>query len=97
MIVKKNLLLINERCTMKISRMNPLKGESKTAAFFDIQTEEEIIIKGFRLVNGSNGMFLASPDEKGKDGKFYDKVIVPKELKEKLEKMAIDEYNKLKG
>ena len=30
---------------MKISRMNPLKGESKTAAFFDVQTEEEIIIK----------------------------------------------------
>ena len=27
--------------------MNPLKGESKTAAFFDVQTEEEIIIKGF--------------------------------------------------
>ena len=94
---QKNLLLINERCTMKISRMNPLKGESKTAAFFDIQTEEEIIVKGFRLVNGTNGLFLASPDEKGKDGKFYDKVIVPKELKEKLEKMAIDEYNKLKG
>lgn len=82
---------------MKISRMNPLKGESKTAAFFDIQTEEEIIIKGFRLVSGTNGLFLSVPDEKGKDGKFYDKVIVPKELREKLEKMAIEEYDKLKG
>ena len=81
---------------MKISRMNPLKGESKTAAFFDIQTEEEIIIKGFRLVSGANGLFLSVPDEKGKDGKFYDKVIVPKELKEKLEKMAIEEYTRLK-
>ena len=77
--------------------MNPLKGESKTAAFFDIQTEEEIIIKGFRIVNGANGLFMAAPDEKGKDGKFYDKVIVPKELKEKLEKMALDEYARLKG
>ena len=77
--------------------MNPLKGESKTAAFFDIQTEEEIIIKGFRIVNGANGLFMAAPDEKGKDGKFYDKVIVPKELKDKLEKMALDEYARLKG
>ena len=82
---------------MKISRMNPLKGESKTAAFFDVQTEEEIIIKGFRIVNGSNGLFMAAPDEKGKDGKFYDKVILPKELKEKLEKMALAEYTRLKG
>ena len=94
---QKFLLLFIERCTMKISRMNPLKGESKTAAFFDIQTEEEIIIKGFRLVSGTNGLFLSAPDEKGKDGKFYDKVIVPKELKEKLEKMAIEEYTRLKG
>lgn len=77
--------------------MNPIKGESKTAAFFDIQTEEEIIIKGFRLVNGQNGLFMAAPDEKGKDGKFYDRVIVPKELKEKLEKMALEEYERLKG
>ena len=82
---------------MKISRMNPLKGESKTAAFFDIQTEEEIIIKGFRIVNGANGLFVSVPDEKGKDGNFHDKVIVPKELKEKLEKMALDEYARLKG
>lgn len=93
----KILLLNNERCTMKISRMNPLRGESKTAAFFDIQTEEGIIIKGFRLVNGSNGMFLASPDEKGKDGKFYDTVIVPKEIKTELEKTAIEEYTRIKG
>ncbi len=93
----KNFLLTNEGYTMKISRMNPLRGESKTAAFFDVQTEEGIIIKGFRLVSGSNGLFLAAPDEKGKDGKFYDTVIVPKELKSDLEKVAIEEYTRLKG
>ena len=93
----KILLLTNERCTMKISRMNPLRGESKTAASSDIQTEEGIIIKGIRLVNGSNGMFLASPDEKGKDGKFYDTVIVPKEMQTELDQTAIEEYSRIKG
>jgi len=73
--------------------MNKLNGEGKTAAFLDIQTDDDIIIKGFRLVNGSNGLFLASPDEKGKDGKYYDKVILPNELKQKLTQLAIDEYN----
>lgn len=83
---------------MKISRMNPIKkADSRTAAFFDIQTDDGIIIKGFRLVNGTNGLFLSAPDEKGKDGKFYDTVILPKELKEQLEKMALDEYAKVKG
>jgi len=81
---------------MKILRMNPLKseGSGKTAAFLDIQTGDGIIIKGFRLVNGSNGLFLSSPDQKGKDGKYYETVTLPKEMKSELEKMAIEEYNK---
>jgi stage V sporulation protein G len=80
---------------MKIIRLNPLKsdGSGKTAAFFDIQTNDGITIKGFRLVNGSNGLFMSAPDQKGKDGKYYETVILPKEMKSELEKMAIEEYN----
>jgi len=80
---------------MKIIRMNPLKSEGggKTAAFFDVQTDDGIMLKGFRLVNGSNGLFLSSPDQKGKDGKYYETVILPKEMKSDLEKMAIEEFN----
>ena len=81
---------------MKIIRMNPLKsdGSGKTAAFFDIQTNDGITIKGFRLVNGSNGLFMSAPDQKGKDGKYYENIILPKEMKSELEKMALEEYNK---
>jgi stage V sporulation protein G len=84
---------------MKIVRMNHLKSNSggKTAAFFDIQTDEGITIKGFKVVNGSNGLFVSSPDEKGKDGKYYETVILPKEMKDNLQKIALDEYDKTKG
>jgi len=84
---------------MKIVRMNPLKSNAggKTAAFFDIQTQDGIIIKGFRIVNGVKGLFISSPDEKGKDGKYYETVILPKEMKDSLEKLAIEEYNKAKN
>ena len=80
---------------MKIVRMNPLKSEGggKTVAFFDAQTNDGIIIKGFRLVNGSNGLFLSSPDQKGKDGKYYETIILPKEMRSELEKLALDEFN----
>jgi stage V sporulation protein G len=83
---------------MKVVRMNHLKSNSggKTAAFFDIQSDDGIIIKGFKVVNGSNGLFVSSPNEKGKDGKYYETVILPKELKENLEKIALDEYDKTK-
>jgi stage V sporulation protein G len=48
------------------------------------------------VVNGSNGLFVSSPNEKGKDGKYYDSVIMPKEMKEKLDKIALDEFDKTK-
>ena len=84
---------------MKVVRMNHLKSNSggKTAAFFDIQTDDGIIIKGFRIVNGSNGLFISAPDEKGKDGKYYETVTLPKEMKNHLENLALEEYNKTKG
>ncbi len=83
---------------MKIVRMNHLKNNSgtKTAAFFDIQTNDGITIKGFKIVNGANGMFVSPPNEKGKDGKYYDSVLLPKDMKENLEKLALDEYDKSK-
>jgi stage V sporulation protein G len=76
--------------------MNPVKNSSggKLAAYFDIQTPDGIIIKGFRIVSGSNGFFISSPDEKGKDGKYYESVILPKEIKRDLEKTALEELKK---
>jgi len=81
---------------MKIYRMNKLDSNTagKVAAFVDLQTNDGIILKGFRLVDGSNGLFLSAPDQKGKDGKYYENVILPKELKEQAEKLAISEYQK---
>lgn len=75
--------------------MNKLKGNTKTVAFFDIQTEEGIIIKGFRIINGNNGLFVSSPDEKGRDGKYHERVTLPKELRSSLENDAIEEYNRM--
>jgi stage V sporulation protein G len=37
---------------------------------------------------------MSAPDEKGKDGKYYESVILPKQMKSSLEKMAVEEYNK---
>ena len=80
---------------MKINRMNPYDGESKTSAFFDLETDEGIIIKGFTLVESVNGLFVSAPSEKGKDGKYYDKVVLSNELKTDLNDLAISHYNQL--
>ena len=80
---------------MKISRLNKYDSESKTKAFFDMETEEGIVIKGFTLVEGSNGLFASIPSHKGKDDKYYENVIMSKEQKKELNDLAVAKYNEL--
>jgi stage V sporulation protein G len=77
---------------MKIERMN--KGEwGKLRAFFDLRTSEGIVVKGFKLVEGINGMFVGMPSQKGKDDEFFDTVFMERDMREELNQIAMDAYN----
>ena len=76
---------------MKIERIN--KGTwGKIRAFFDIKTEEGFIVKGFKIVEGINGLFVGFPSQKGQDEEYYDTVFADKELRDELTQKAIKEY-----
>ena len=79
---------------MKISRMT--KGEwSKIRAFFDLETEDGFTLKGFKLVEGSNGLFVGFPSQKDKEGEYNDTIFADKTLKQKLNQLALDYYNRV--
>ena len=80
---------------MKIERMN--KGSwGKVRAFFDIRTEEGLVVKGFKIMEGINGMFVSMPSQKGKnpqgDDEWFDTVWAEKELRDELNQLALNEY-----
>lgn len=77
---------------MKISKMK-LWSNGNIRAFFDLETEEGIIIKGFKVVDGSNGLFVGFPASKGKDDNWYDDVYMSKEMKIHLNNIVVDYYN----
>ena len=64
----------------------------KIRAFFDLQTEEGFTIKGFKLVEGINGLFVGFPSQKGNDDEYRDTVWAERELKDDLTQLAIKEY-----
>ena len=64
----------------------------KVRAFFDLTTEDGFIIKGFRLVEGINGLFVSMPSQKGQDGEYYDTVLADRVLRDKISQMAIQVY-----
>ena len=78
---------------MKISRMN--KGEwGKVRAFFDLEIEG-LTIKGFKVVQGIDGLFVGFPSQKDKEGEYKDTVYADKTLKQKLNQLALDYYNRV--
>ncbi len=60
-----------EGVSLEVVRLRRFDGDSKLKAFVDIAIGD-FIIKGFRIVQGEKGLFLGLPQEKGKDGKWYD-------------------------
>ena len=78
---------------MKIESMN--KGSwGKVRAFFDLSTKEGFTIKGFKLIEGINGLFVSNPSQKGNDNEYYDTIwIESKDLREQLNQLAINTYN----
>ena len=76
---------------MKIERMN--KGEwGKLRAFFDLSTQEGFTIKGFKIIEGINGLFVSMPSQKSNDGEFYDSVFASKDLRDELNQLALKIY-----
>ena len=77
---------------MEISRMK--KGEwGKVVSFFDVKTQDGLNIKGFKLVKGSDGLFVGYPSVKKADGEYDTTVWAEKEIKAKLHQIALDYYN----
>lgn len=83
---------MEEALDLKVVRLHRYDGESKTKAFADIAIGD-FIIKGLRIVQGQKGLFLAMPQEKSKDGKWYNVFYpVTKEARQDLADLVLAAY-----
>ena len=73
---------------MEVIKYTKLDNGNNTKGFLTIKTSEGFEMKGFKLIEGENGLFVGAPSQKGKDEKWYDMVWIPKELNEKLVELA---------
>ena len=47
--------------------VRPFNGTGKTRAFVQLTVNKVLSIDGFKIVEGSNGLFVAAPQHKGKN------------------------------
>lgn len=70
-----------------------LTSIGKIRALVDIQTSEGFIIRGFKVVEGDNGLFVGMPSERTRSGKYMDIVkITDSSLREMVETLVLDAY-----
>ena len=83
---------------MKISEVKffPVnKKDSKVKAFASVTLDKTLCITGIRVIEGSKGLFISFPNQKGKDDEYYDVVFpVTKEAREGFSKKILDAYKK---
>jgi len=82
-----------EDVSLKVVRLHRFEGDSKLKAFADIGIGD-FIIKGVRVVQGEKGLFLGLPQEKSKDGKWYNTFYpATEEAKQNLSEIVLAAYN----
>lgn len=83
---------------MKITdtKFFPLKTkDSKVKAFASVTLDKAICITGIRIIDGSKGLFISFPQQKGSDEEYHDVVFpVTKEAREGFSKKILDAYKK---
>ena len=83
-----------DKAAVKVERIHPLEGTGPTKAFCDLNILDTFIVKGLRIVEGKEGLFVSMPREQGRDGKWYDTFFPSSmELRKGLQELVLDHYN----
>jgi stage V sporulation protein G len=84
---------MSEELRFKVTRMHRLEGEGSLKAFVDVALNESLLLKGLRVVEGRNGLFVSMPREKGRDNRWYEMVHpLSKEVKEDIASIILEAY-----
>ena len=84
------------------------KPKNKVLAYVELQFDDLLISRDWKIVNGAKGLWLAAPNKPSgrDDGKFYDRVYINKswvdgtpgqEFKNKLQATVLKKYEEMGG
>ena len=83
-----------EALDVKIIKIHRLPEGNRVKAFVDLGVNDALLIKGIRVVNGKEGLFVSMPSEQGKDEKWYERVrCMNKEVKGLIARKVLEAYH----
>ena len=77
-----------------VKRIFKIENNDTLKAFVDIAVNDVFLIKGLRVVDGKNGLFVSMPQTLAKDDKWYSSVYpLTKEAREEIQEIILTAYN----
>ena len=74
-------------------RVYPVDDNEKLKAFVTVTFEDVFVVRDLKVINGNNGLFVAMPSKKCKDGTFKDTAHpLTNEFRKVLEDVVLAEY-----
>ena len=74
-------------------RIYKSRGDGAVKAYASVSLDNEFVVKGIKVLEGENGLWVSMPSRKAKDGSFQD-VFHPasREAREKIVNAVLDAY-----
>ena len=78
---------------IEVLDVRKMTGDGNLKAFVDVKFSDAIIVKGFNVLMGKRGVFVAMPRKASKDGRWFD-ILTPvnDEVKAEIETKIIEAY-----
>ena len=72
-----------------------LREEPRLKAFVNVTFDNDFVVRGMKVIEGKNGLFVAMPSRRSKDGTFRDIAHpINNEMRKRLEDVVLEEYHK---
>ena len=72
-------------------------NEEKLKAYCSIIFDNCFVVRNLKVINGNNGLFVAMPSTKGKDGAYRDTAHpLNNETRKMIETRVLEEYHRCK-
>ena len=79
-------------------RIRKISAEGKMKAIVSVTFENQFVVHDIKVIEGQNGLFIAMPSRKTRDGEFkYIAHPINTETREQIQKAILDEYEKVKN
>lgn len=78
---------------LAVERLVKFDGGGSLKAYVDLKIGDALLIKGVRVVEGRNGLFVSMPRQQGKNARWYDLVVaLTKETKQEMNRVVLQAY-----